>query len=145
MLYQNGNGNMPGYGQNTNSKSFIHRSNIVEMPKPANNSSAYLKNSNEAPVETGKFPNKVTSPTNFGQSGKPGFPGGFPTKASNNEMSKSSFHDSKGSDSTTNSALNGSQGAEKPPFMSNTPTRRAPRMSEGGIYEPPSNPGTFPK
>jgi len=35
--------------------------------------------------------------------------------------------------------------AEKAPFISNTPPRRAPRMSEGGMYEPGSVPTSFPK
>jgi hypothetical protein len=48
-------------------------------------------------------------------------------------MVKSSFHDSnKGSESTIGySPL----GTDKN-FVQNTPPRRAPRMSEGGIYDP---------
>ena len=49
-------------------------------------------------------------------------------------MIKSSFHDSnKGSESTIGfSPQNTDKG-----FVQNTPPRRAPRMSEGGIFEPP--------
>ena len=43
-LYQNNNPNLPGFVPNTSSKSFISRSNIMEMHKNSNNNSAYLKN-----------------------------------------------------------------------------------------------------
>ena len=47
VLYQNSNSNVPnvpGFLPNSNSKSFISRSNILDPPKSANNTSAYLKN-----------------------------------------------------------------------------------------------------
>lgn len=54
-------------------------------------------------------------------------------------MVKSSFHDSKTSEPT----MGFSPQADKLPF-STTPTRRAPRMSEGGLFEQ-NIPGSFPK
>ena len=53
MLYQNNSTPVPGFNPNTNSKSFITRSNIMEMPKSVNlnhTSATYNKPSNEAPV-----------------------------------------------------------------------------------------------
>ena len=84
VLYQNNQPNANGFVPGSNSKSFISRSNILEMNKNSNNSSAYIKNPNENQTQGSKFPNSVTSPTNFGQTNKPSFPGGFPTKATNN-------------------------------------------------------------
>ena len=143
MLYQNNQPSANGFVPGSNSKSFISRSNIMEMPKATNNTSAYIKNPNENPMQPGKFPNSITSPTNFGQSNKPSFPGSFPTKATNNEMVKSSFHENNGTESTSGGSrvFTSTQNSEKVPFTSNTPQRRAPRMSEGGAYEPPP----FPK
>ena len=92
MLYQNNSTPIPGYNPNTNSKSFITRSNIMEMPKSVNLTSAYVKNSNEAPVGERKFNNAVTSPTSYTPTTFPTFQGGFPGKISNSEMVKSSFH-----------------------------------------------------
>ena len=59
-------------------------------------------------------------------------------------MVKSSFHENKTTESTANSS-GGNPVPEKAPFLSNTPPRRAPRMSEGGMYEPGSIPTSFPK
>lgn len=56
-------------------------------------------------------------------------------------MVKSSFHESKGSESTISS----NQMPEKMPFFTNTPNRRAPRMSEGGIPESNQIPSSFPR
>ena len=50
ILYQNNSVPVPGYAPNTGSKSFITRSNILEVPKSVNHTSNYLKSSNEAPV-----------------------------------------------------------------------------------------------
>jgi hypothetical protein len=46
ILYHNNNTNIPNFISNANSKSFISRSNILEQPKPGNNTSAYIKNPN---------------------------------------------------------------------------------------------------
>jgi hypothetical protein len=120
-LYQNSNSNGPSFVPGSNSKSFISRSNILEQPKTGNNTSAYLKNPNEQPGS--KYMNSVTSPNSYSGSGFPNYPN-FASKAANTEMVKSSFHDSKTSEST----IGFSPQTEKVPF-SNTPTRRAPRMS----------------
>lgn len=99
VLYQNSNLNVPGFIPNSNSKSFITRSSIIDQPKPANNTSAYLKNPNDPPLQPPKFHNTVTSPTNnFANSNFSNFPPSFPIKNGPSEMVKSSFHDSnKGS------------------------------------------------
>ena len=44
MLYQNNNTNVPGFIPNTNSKSFISRSNILEPPRSVNLTQNYQKN-----------------------------------------------------------------------------------------------------
>lgn len=122
-LYQNNN-NVPSFiSSNANSKSFISRSNIIDLPKAANNTSAYIKNANDPSTQPSKFINQVTSPTNF--------TGNFPnfqpyqSKIASSEMVKSSFYDSKATEST----VGYSPQADKVPFSTNTPTRRAPRMS----------------
>lgn len=93
-LYQNCNSNTTA---GSNSKSFITRSNIMEQPKIGNNTSAYLKSSNEQAGS--KYVNSVTSPSSYSGSGFPNFPN-YPSKSTNTDMVKSSFHDSKASDST---------------------------------------------
>ena len=45
-LYQNSNSNGQGFVPNSNSKSFITRSNIMELPKAPTNTSAYIKTPN---------------------------------------------------------------------------------------------------
>ena len=92
ILYQNNSVPVPGYAPNTGSKSFITRSNILEVPKSVNLTSNYLKGSNEAPVNERKFNNPVISPTSFTPTTFPTYQQGFPGKVSNSEMVKSSFH-----------------------------------------------------
>jgi hypothetical protein len=139
VLYQNSNSStpsVPGFLPNSTSKSFISRSNILDPPKPANNTSAYLKNTTEQPIQPPKFPNTVTSPTGYSNNAYGGgFQQPFPTKPA--EMAKSSFHENnKGSESTIGFSPQG----EKTSFVSNTPPRRAPRMSEPGIFDPNQGP-----
>lgn len=45
-LYQNNPTNPPNFIPNSNSKSFITRSNIIDQPKPSNNTSAYIQKPN---------------------------------------------------------------------------------------------------
>jgi hypothetical protein len=80
-------------------------------------------------MPVGKFPGGgVTSPTSaYSSSGYPGFQPPFPNK-NNNEMVKSTIHDNnKPPEPNFGYPM---QPPEKPAFMANTPTRRAPRMSE---------------
>ena len=46
MLYQNSNGNMSGYVPNSNSKTLVTRSGIMDIQKQAHNSSACMKTNN---------------------------------------------------------------------------------------------------
>ena len=84
-LYQNSNANVPNFIPNSNSKSFITRSNIMEPPKPGTNTSAYIKNPNEGPNPSPKFHNPVISPTsNFGNTNFPNFQPPFQAKSPTN-------------------------------------------------------------
>ena len=130
MMYNNGNGNAPFMSPTNPSKSYIARSNIMEAPKPnAGNSSVYIK-----PLpEGGKFP-APTSPNNYNKNTVPfnGASGNFSAKSGgSSEMTKSTIQEGGGKTPENF----GFPKADKP-FMSNTPTRRAPRMSEPGNMDP---------
>lgn len=46
MLYQNSSSNNNNYGSNSNSKTLVTRSGIMDMQKQTHNNSAYLKPNN---------------------------------------------------------------------------------------------------
>lgn len=130
-LYQNSNPGQPIFLPNSNSKSYIARSSIIDQPKPSNNTSAYLKNVNEQPP---KFIPSALSP-NANSYQLP-----FPAKPQPTEMVKSLIHDGLKSPEST---FGYSTQPEKPSFLTNTPTRRAPRMSEPHQFDPPPSLKTF--
>lgn len=140
-LYQNSQGQMANFGQNPTSKSYIGRSNIIEAGKSANNTSASFKNMNEGPIQQNKFGNgNVTSPTTaYSNTNYAGFGSNFSNKM-NSEMVKSLIHDNpKPVEQNTGYPT---QQLEKPVFLTNTPNRRAPRMSEPLQFDngPPPKP-----
>ena len=110
------------------SKSYIARSNILELKPPANNTSAYVKNATEGPVGAGKFGGgNVTSPTSaYSAANYQGFTSPYQPKLSS-EMVKSLIHENA---KLPEQGLAFTPPPEKPSFLANTPTRRAPRMSE---------------
>lgn len=89
ILYQNNNPTAPGFIPGNNSKSYIARSNILEQPKPSNNTSAYLKNTTEGPPPISKFlPNGINSPN-----GTSNYPLSFQPKTQSSEMVKSTIQE----------------------------------------------------
>jgi len=83
---------------NSSSKSYIARSNIMDLKPPANNTSAYVKNPTEGPVGAGKFGgNNVTSPTSaYSSTNYQGFTSPYQPKLSS-EMVKSLIHENASS------------------------------------------------
>lgn len=122
---------------NTSSKSYIARSNIMDLKAPGNNTSAYVKNGVEGSVVTGKFGGgNVTSPTSaYSTNNYQGFNSPYQPKLSS-EMVKSLIHENAKLPEQT---IAFTPPPEKPNFLSNTPTRRAPRMSEPLQFDSNSN------